>query len=360
MAISSGRTIFMLKNLKILQSFIDIPSFVIERLEMVRLEIITKSEKNHSGLLCILKNFSEARISVIPLKGTFLSGILYGDISLRGVSTDIDLLIREQDEKKACEIMQNLGYEEGREREIDAWRWHRDFFREGNLSVDLHWDITMTNRSIRRAEGLWQGVRRAEVVKNGEVAGYFQWPQETLLLFLCVNLINSKGYRSLRGFFDIDALIVNSKALDWEAVVVNSFKYKANNSVYAGLLKSKEILNTKVPHFILERLRPSIIKRLLINLFLSRSVIFENNLRRKIMDGFLSYIFFEFLEARSTGDYLKIIKRVFFPPPEALELSYVNNLMPGGSKINSKLQYAIYLLKRYARSFDKIRSLILG
>lgn len=357
-ALSSPKVYKILTGLRELCSFIEIPDFIIERLNNAYFKIIAETARYHRELLCILKDFSLRKISVMPLKGAYLSHYLHKDISARGISVDFDLLIKEEDIKKACDLMREWGYKEASETEIESYRWQKDFFKEGFYAVDLHWDITMMNRSKERIEGLWQDAKRAEIRNNGEAIIYYKWTNEALLVYLCVNLINSKGYRSLRYFFDIDALIRNSEGFDWDNLIDKAHKYKVNNSVYASLMKTKVMLGTKIPQYVLDRLRPSITKRLLIGIFLAKAVIFENCIRRKILDGFLSYIFFELLEAMTIKDYLKIIKRVLFPPVEALGNNYMNN-MGISDKEKSRWQYAICIFKRFARSFNKIRSLFL-
>ncbi|MDD5566450.1 MAG: hypothetical protein PHG31_06140, partial [Candidatus Omnitrophica bacterium] len=98
-------------------------------------------------------------------------------------------------------------------------------------------------------------------------------------------------------------------------------------------------------------------KRLFIVFFLSRSVIFSNNIRRKIMDSFLSYILFELLEAQSFRDLILLARRVLFPPEGALEMSVY---VPKSGAITSRMQYWACILKRLGRGFCKIAKLLKG
>lgn len=353
-AISNGRIGFTLKNLKTLRPIIEIPQFVLERLENARLQTTIKSIKNHNELLFILKNFSDEGIPMIPLKGTYLSEILYGDISERAASADLDLLIKEKDLERSLDLARRIGYRDGPENEISAWRWCEDLFRDGFSPIDLHWDITMMNRNSERINGLWQDAKRVDIQYDSVAANYYQWSNEALLLYLCVNLISSKGYRNLRNFFDIQALIERSKSFSWQSFVADSYKYKISNSIYASLSKTKQLLGVEVPTFVLGELRPCFAKRVLIDAFLNRRVIFQNCIRRKFLDGFLSYIFFELLEADSLRDFLRITKRVLLPPKEIIEMALNDNASSDKQSIITNSRYLVYILNRFFKAFYKV------
>ena len=351
LAIENGRVIATLECLHILKSYVKIPDFVFEKLNNIRLKVLAETCRYHRQLLNILKIFQDSGISVIPLKGAFLSRSLYGNIAMRGASVDIDLLIKESDKDKASYLLEGAGYQKQPEREIKVWQWYYDFSKEHHYFIDLHWDITMMLRSLQRTSLLWQDARSTRIVEDGFDIHYFAWSNEMLLLYLCTHLINSRGYRNLRYFLDIKALIENSASFDWHAFVAHAYKSGVNNSVYASLIKTKELLGLLVPQFVLDKLRPAMSKRLLIHTFLARSVIFENNIRRRILDNFLSYIFFELLEASTLEDYLKIAKRVFFPPRPVIEMGC------HGYPIDSYWRYMASLLKRFVRSYHLVRKI---
>ncbi|MFH1492655.1 MAG: GNAT family N-acetyltransferase [Candidatus Omnitrophota bacterium] len=354
LAIASGKPAAIMKHIKFLSGLEAVGHSAIDRLKGAFFDTIDSTTRNHRQLLDILKEFSKAKISVIPLKGTYLSQRLYGDISLRGKNLDIDLLIKEQDIERATALLKGLGYKERPEEEIKIWRWQKTFSKEGFAFLELQWDITMMLRDSQRIEGLWQSADNVKIYSEGVGLDICQWDNEVLLLYLCVTLINSSGYRDLRYFFDIFQLLENtSTSFDWGAFIRKARRYKINNSVFASLLKANEILNAKVPKPVLEELKPSFLKGILIRIFLSRSVIFTDNLRRRFMDNFLSYIFFELLEANSARDYLRIVKRVMFPPRELLEIRSDN---PASARISisSNWQYSLCVLKRLCKSFSLI------
>ncbi|MEW6170002.1 MAG: nucleotidyltransferase family protein [Candidatus Omnitrophota bacterium] len=344
MVIDNGRSEEIIKSLKTLTDFIKVPTFVFERLQRFQIESIGLSEQHYRQSLMILEIFSQAQIKAIPLKGTYLSKRLYGDISMRGMSADIDFLIKEEDEAIAVGLLEKNGYKQVEEEKYKTWRWNKLFIKKDSFPLHLLWDITMMKRSKERIEGFWKEAKKINLEAANRAFFYYEWPDETLLLYLCVDLVNSRGYRSIKYFYEIATLIEKSKnSFDWDSFIKNAIEYRIDNSVFAALHQTKYILGTGVPDYVLSRLKPGILKRLLIKIFLSRCVIFNANFRRRVLEGFLSYVFFEILEAGSIEDCLKIIKRLF-PPPQ--EVGW------------SKWQYAIYILRRFSRLFNKIKSVI--
>lgn len=352
-AVNSARTVVILKNLKTLKDFVEIPEFVFERLENIRLNIISGALRSNAEFIEILRLFSQAQIKVIPLKGVILSQRLYGDMFSRGPSADMDLMIKESDRFKAADLLKKIGYQQVELNEFEAWQWHYDFSRPGACPLDLHWDITMMNRSSDRIEGFWLGAKRAEAGLS-----CYELSDEFNLLYLCVNLINSKGYKGLKSLFDIRDLVEKSRDFRWEFLVDKASEYKIRNSVFAALIQAKNIVDADVPPAVLSRLKAGTFKRLFINIFLNRSVVFGPGIRRRIMDGFLSYILFELLEADSLTDYLKIAKRVISPPRKVLELSL---LLPAAKQPGPiDWQYGLCIIKRLCRASYKAVRVFLG
>ena len=82
-------------------------------------------------------------IDVIPLKSFFLAEKLYQNIAARGISVDLDFLIKEKDRVKAKAALENIGYNRSPIVEPNALEWADSYFKEKFPLVDLHWDITM-------------------------------------------------------------------------------------------------------------------------------------------------------------------------------------------------------------------------
>lgn len=355
----SGKIVALASRLGQLADFIEIPADILKRLADARLKIICQTERAWHQLTVTLEVFSGNSVQVIPLKGTYLSEILYQDISLRGASIDIDLLIREKDKEVARMIMKQLGYRREQDSGVKKFERSEEFYQQGLLAVDLHWDITIFRRSLERIEGFWQKAKPVSVDVRDKYLSYYSWDDQALLLYLCLTLINNCDFRYLKYFFDIDALIRRSANLDWQAFISAAQALKINNSAYAGLLATSNILGTPVPGPVLDRLKPNILKRVLIQIFLARPVIFQDNMRRRFLDEFLSIFFFALLEAGNLRDYLKIAQRALFPPRELLETAFVKDGVSASRFFRpAPWQYTISLLKRVGLYFKILKKII--
>lgn len=358
LAIESGRTFVTEKNIRLLEKAAHIPLFVLKRLKETNMQIIAETTRAHRRAAGLVKSFAEAHIDAIPLKGTFLSELLYSDTAGRGISNDMDILIREEDLAPSLKVLEKLGYTEAPEEEIEPWRWHKELVSVGYPPVDLHWDITMMKRSPERIAGIWQQAVKVGLADEGGEWAYYILSGETLLLYLCVNILHSKGYRNFKYYLDLDRLLFTAgSSFNWDLLIENAVSWKINNSVFAALWQTRKLLGCNIPPAVFFKLRPSLMKRLFTMFFLNPSVIFANTLRRRILDSFLSYILFELLEAGSLRDFVLIAKRVMFPPRRAIEMTAY---APRCGSITSRLQYWICILIRFRRGFCKIARSLKG
>ena len=292
----------------------NIPPFVLEKLRSCYIYIIPETTLAYRETLALLKLFKGENIPVIPLKGVLLSKQLYGDIAARGLGVDLDLLIEEKNKERAKSLLQKNGYA-FHSNEIDRWQWECGCSKPGHMPVDLHWDITMMVRGPERIEGLWKGTA---LIEEGDVS-YYRLKNEELLLYLSAHMVNSSCFRHLKYVCDINELLGRyQKELDWGHVINEAREWKLSSSLYAALKASKIFFNTDIPVWVVQKIKPSFPKALFIKVFTGKKIVFGGGLRRKIIDGFLSYVLFESIEARSAKEYITILKRIFFPPPEAM------------------------------------------
>lgn len=344
LVLKNGVVIEGLEDIRRLNEFVQIPYFVLERLSNARLNLIAEASRSHRQLIEILTRFQKSGIAVIPIKGTLLAFSLYNDIAKRGLSEDIDLLIKEEDKAKACLLLRELRFNLQPEDEIEPLRWNTHFYKNGYLPVELSWDITMMLKSKERAEGLWNSLSIKQIFYDDFSISYYSWDNVMLLLFLSADLVNSRGFRNFRHLLDIKTLVGNLKNIDWADFIRRAYQYRLNNSAYLALVKIKELFNAEIPNSVLNKLRPGIFKILFMKIFITKDVIFSDNLRKRILDRFLSYVFFELIEAGSFLDYLRITKRIICPSRETFETTYAI----------TNLRYILCLLKRLWRGFSKV------
>ncbi len=292
----------------------------LHQLQAIYLTNCIKNQYYKEELVKVLKFFWENHLAVIPLKGMNLSQRLYADIVSRDQSADIDLLVQEKDKQRARKLLETLGYTFLPVDEIKAYQWYYLFHKAGFKPIELHWDVTMMARSQRRIEGFWQG---AEVV-DWEGAKFYDFHPEELLLYLSVHLVNSDSFCQLRYVCDIGTLLYKYKdEINWRALVEKAKKWQLNGSTYAALVLNRDFFGLNFPQTILKQLGVSLFKRLFIRVFANKKVVLRQGLRRRILDHFLSYVFFEFTAAVSPREYLAIFQRIFFPFKQKVKILHL-------------------------------------
>jgi hypothetical protein len=242
--------------------------------------IIDKAGSNNSNLFIlrrnlilrkntaeIIKEFKNKDIDCLILKGLYLAFTLYPDVGLRPM-TDVDLLVKKEDLDRITDTLKQLGYTE-----VSPWL-QRVYgcaatfsSKDKGCSIDIHWDICQYERFkgiINITGDFWM---RAVGFNLDEL------PARTLSVEDHI-LYVSLHYGLLHllvgsGAYDLFYLI-DSRILDWETVINNAYKYGIQIPLYYSLLKASKITCLKLPDFVLERLKPSPFKRILLNYLLFR------------------------------------------------------------------------------------------
>ncbi|MFY9401839.1 MAG: nucleotidyltransferase family protein [Candidatus Omnitrophota bacterium] len=274
-----------------------------------KLSLILNSRYQEEAFL-ILSSFMREGIDVIPLKSFFLAEKLYQNIAARGISVDLDFLIKEKDRVKAKAALENIGYKRSPIVEPNALEWADSYFKEKFPLVDLHWDITMGGRNTGRIEGLWSGTQLLD--RNGVV--YYEFMPEELLLYLTTNLSNSITSRQLRYLCDILRMIsITKDSIDWERLLAKMKQWRLTGSFYAflNLALSLDLIN--FPSSITKRISLPLRKKFLINMLVNKRHIFNPTLSTHIIDRFFSNFIFEFIVSETIRDYLNFLKRLFYP-----------------------------------------------
>ncbi len=221
-----------------------------------------------------VESFNEARVDVIPLKGVFLAQSLHGDIGLR-TSSDIDLLVREDDLPRVRDGLLQMGYEPcdrvHSDEFVDRFLRHQGFFQTAPhhlpIYLEIHWSFYLKKPITFDMSSVWG---RAVPRRVGGFE-FLSLSSSDTLLHLAINL-RLHGYLGLKLFRDLHQLInQQSKEIDWEYVVTQAEKNGQRLGLYYALLFTKELLDSKVPEPVLERLRPNLLRRILISRLLNPS-----------------------------------------------------------------------------------------
>lgn len=304
-AMRGGVTGLVYGSLAELKSYGYIPPFVFDKLKSAYGYILAKTHLRHKELMQVLGVFERNNIPVIPLKGTILSERLYNDIAMRGISCDIDLMIKDEYKERACGALAGEKYYTHYDNKTRQRVWQSNFTKPKATLIDLQIDITK-RPGIRQDGSLWEGTITAE--KDG--IKYFELKDEELLLFLCVHIVSSGCFSELKHICDINELLHKSTgSLDWESVIEKAKKLKVSSSIYAAFKAANEFFGGGAPEWALKKLKPNVLSLMLIKLFANRKVIFRDCFRRRLVNSFLCYIFFDLLEAKSLKQYLSVFRR---------------------------------------------------
>ena len=199
-------------------------------------------------------------IIAIPIKGPVLSELVYGKVSFREFD-DLDILIQEQHVLKAKDLLINQGYQSYLQQLSPAQeRAHLRFFHEwsfkrpdGNLYIDLHWDILPGARSsLLDSQRLWQKFEKVSFA--GSII--YTFSPEYLLLFLCMHGAKPvHTWRRLSWICDVAELIRSYQDINWGYVMDQARKIASERMLFIGLFLASNLLGAPLPEYVLKRIQ---------------------------------------------------------------------------------------------------------
>jgi Uncharacterised nucleotidyltransferase len=226
-----------------------------------RLKLLETGVRNlflSAALLKILDALQTAGIRALAYKGPALAVSLYGDIKLREMS-DLDILIERAAFRAAREVLVQLGYESASRysRKQQEARLRSDCQCEfsssdGNVLVDLHWQITAPHLAHRfRFGDLWD--RRRTVTLGQKSVPTFSAEDTALLLavhggkHLWERLSWLADFaESLRQtpppFQNID-----NRGFDWRELKVRAREARAERMLLLALALAEDVMQVQIP-----------------------------------------------------------------------------------------------------------------
>ncbi|MFE4114864.1 nucleotidyltransferase family protein [Priestia sp. YIM B13448] len=217
------------------------PEFFQSRLQQDYQYVLYNNLYIKSQLKLIFDIFDANGILTIPLKGTLFAETYFGHFSARR-TTDIDLLIQEEDMEKAIACIQSLGY--SIENEFTPYHFHRTFSKMMPhspipLTIELHWGLLRKNSSGLQIEQFWQHSTTLEGYKNikklSEVHTFYM---------ICLHGWNHK-LDSLKYFIDIMQII---HILDRKIDYYTLFKIAKTDQTLKRLISTLTIVYHQFPH----------------------------------------------------------------------------------------------------------------
>jgi hypothetical protein len=197
-------------------------------------------------LFRILDLFSSQGIAALAVKGPVLAMQAYGDPAMRSYG-DLDLLVRQQDIRRATELLISAGYVPAVALSaIDAGKIPGQYLfsrTESKLIVELHNDRTL--RYFPRRLPLEDFfARQVRVRLDAREAPALSVEDE--LVLICVH--GAKHFwERLMWIADVAALVSCQTGLDWESVADSARAVGAERMLHTGLRLASDLLKLELP-----------------------------------------------------------------------------------------------------------------
>jgi hypothetical protein len=188
--------------------------------------------------------FEQEGVLVVPIKGIALLKDVY-DSFLRPMA-DIDLLVKEEDYRRAEEIMQNQGYKKilyGRREGYWRNKQCHIAFKKEDILCDLHWQLDFKQRQSQ----LPLLFRRLRRISLDNVALTWLSPEDTFFS-LVLHQRRFGKMLCLKSVLDI-ALLLKKYCLDfdWDYVLTETGRGRMCSSVYFCLAQIQLLLGFSLP-----------------------------------------------------------------------------------------------------------------
>jgi hypothetical protein len=215
-----------------------------------------RSVANATELVSILKRFDEQNIPLMPFKGVVLAASMYKSLTIRPAG-DLDLLIFEQDLKRATDLLLENGYELGTEAHEDGspalenyYEYHFERPSDG-MVLELRWRLELTQPRYRHNLGMdWVWPRRQTANLAGIDVSNLD-PERTLLM-LCMHA-SKHAWSRLIWIYDVAQLLKEKPDLDWNAVTREATRVGLLRSLALGVMLAQRVCGAPVPARVLRR-----------------------------------------------------------------------------------------------------------
>lgn len=238
-------------NLKKLKIDKGIPSQAIWKLRVKYIQTLYTNLILQQELLSIQKKLEELNIQAIPLRGVFLSKILYQDLIPRTM-LDIDYLVKEEDFPQFEELIYRLGYQKlklAEEEENYFRKWGSNLVFSKAISstqrvlLEAHWTI-VPPRPYKVELPIWERLTFFPI--NGQRVKVPS-PEDNFI-FLALHLRNHTRSLLLKHLVDIaEWLRIYQNQIDWDYIIAQARKQKVSSLICFALLASHILLDVPLP-----------------------------------------------------------------------------------------------------------------
>jgi len=217
-------------------------------------------------LIRLVRLLDSHGIPALPFKGPTLAALAYGNLSLRQFS-DLDILVRERDVRKAVALLIAGGY-----RTASPLSWSRNASTpskrqkdlgleraDGRVSVELHWRLLGSRfTSPHNMKRMWKRLETMSIA--GSLVNCL--PVNDLLLYLCMHGAKHRWER-LEWIADVAEVIRNRQETDWKLLLEQSKALGCERALAVGLLLAKDLLSASIPVDVLQKIQSDAMARFL-------------------------------------------------------------------------------------------------
>jgi hypothetical protein len=191
-----------------------------------------------------------ADIDVLPLKGPVLAVTAYGDAGQRGVSRDLDLVVRPRDFERAVSCLCALGYvrhEGAADPDLERVRWQREAHllpaTLPAVMIELHTALFDEADAAR--------LPLEDVFARSRLQTIFGVPMRVMaaedqVLYLCCHGARHVWSRLL-WVCDLAAVIRRDPTLDWQAAASRAAAIDATGRLALGLHLARTLCDVSLP-----------------------------------------------------------------------------------------------------------------
>ncbi|MBL4585718.1 MAG: nucleotidyltransferase family protein [Flavobacteriales bacterium] len=268
------------------------------------------------------------KLPLIPLKGIYLSEVVYGNLRLRHLS-DIDVLIKEEHLDRICSLMQQKGWEVkhaipySNKEQQNLYRAHPRTLIKDEIHIELHTHLYNANEGAAISkEEIWN-YTKPESLLDQEI---MQFTPEMQLQYLCLHLQKHLlgTEMKLLNFCDIrEFLKIERHNFDWNIFKNHCKKYECSGKVSQILHLLKKYWSTDIPAgMIPDELAVKESEVRFWNFFTGKSL----DSRMLVLENTMSYRLRNIRQSGSVAKQFHFLIRFVFPSKDFMRKCYgLNN-----------------------------------
>jgi hypothetical protein len=224
--------------------------------------------------------FTERNVLLLPIKGVALLDDLYPDYPVRS-SSDIDILVKEEDLEKAAKILEDLGYQKNLEGLKESyWRKKQYHFvfqkKEPNgfsPIVELHWGLDYPRFRRHLLPEMFNRLRKG-ILQNNQVQ---LLSVEDTFIALALHQRRFGIALSLRDVCDMATLLNKYASIfDWDYVLREARKAKIFSTIFFALTQVNLFFRITIPEYVWKGLNLPDWKKKIIRQFIKKNTFLSN------------------------------------------------------------------------------------